>query len=506
MVNFYISYQNFCFFIKIIDLLPELLLLLFILYGLINLFKDKNYSIFQYYRWIFYLILVLITLILPSSNSSEVVILFGFSLIHCWYTKISKLCILILTLIVLQISKNKLILKKKLTCVLEFPIIIGFSVLFLFFLSSTYDFFGFYLAIEGLSLTLYVLAGMLNYSVVSIESAIKYFSLGAISTGILLFGISLLFGLVGSLDFLELQLFLSNISQNSGVIFELKISILFILFGFFFKLSAFPCHWWVADVYEGIWTPITAFFAIVIKVGLLLFFFRVIYNILFNCISVFQPIFIFVSIGSMLVGTFGALKQVRIKRFIAYASISQVGFIMLGLASSSLGGLIASISYLIIYVLMTIAFFILILNTEHIVTKKNIVYLSELYCFSIYSPKFARYLAIVLLSMAGIPPLGGFIGKLFIYVVAIDAGLDSAVFLSLLISIISTYYYLNFIHYTWFVKFNKIRLYYFNLNFVLNLFLIGILLLLIGFILIFPYVFSIATTLAFSCIWPFFFF
>lgn len=179
---------------------------------------------------------------------------------------------------------------------------------------------------------------------------------------------------------------------------------------------------------------------------------------------------------------------------------------MLGLASSSLGGLIASISYLIIYVLMTIAFFILILNTEHIVTKKNIVYLSELYCFSIYSPKFARYLAIVLLSMAGIPPLGGFIGKLFIYVVAIDAGLDSAVFLSLLISIISTYYYLNFIHYTWFVKFNKIRLYYFNLNFVLNLFLIGILLLLIGFILIFPYVFSIATTLAFSCIWPFFFF
>jgi NADH-quinone oxidoreductase subunit N len=124
--------------------------------------------------------------------------------------------------------------------VLEFPLVIGFSVLFLLILTSTYDLFGLYLALEGLSLTLYVLAGILNYSLVSIEAAIKYFSLGAIASGFLLFGVSLLFGVVGSLDFLEVQLFLGNQDFNS--VLESKFAILLILFGFFFKLSAFPCH------------------------------------------------------------------------------------------------------------------------------------------------------------------------------------------------------------------------------------------------------------------------
>jgi NADH-quinone oxidoreductase subunit N len=125
---------------------------------------------------------------------------------------------------------------------MELPIVIGFSVLFMFLLTSTYDFFGVYLALEGLSLTLYVLAGILNQSVISIESAVKYFSLGAISSGVLLFGISYLFGLVGSLDFLEVQLFLSTSIQSFSLLLELKVSVLCILLGLFFKLSAFPCH------------------------------------------------------------------------------------------------------------------------------------------------------------------------------------------------------------------------------------------------------------------------
>jgi NADH-quinone oxidoreductase subunit N len=155
-------------------------------------------------------------------------------------------------LCILYITKSKLVSNCQLNCALELPLVIGFSLLFMFFLTSTYDFFGVYLSLEGLSLTLYVLAGILNQSVISIESAIKYFSLGAISSGILLFGISYLFGLVGSLDFLEVQLFLSSSVQNFSLLLELKVSILCILLGLFFKLSAFPCHWWVADVYEGV--------------------------------------------------------------------------------------------------------------------------------------------------------------------------------------------------------------------------------------------------------------
>jgi NADH-quinone oxidoreductase subunit N len=155
----------------------------------------------------------------------------------------SKLFILFLTIVTLAISKRRIFFDNKIMAVREFPLIISFSVLFLLFLLSIYDFFGFYLALEGLSLTLYVLAGMLkNDSVVSIESAIKYFSLGAISSGLMLFGISLLFGIIGSLDFLEFQLLASNSFQNYRVSYELQIAIVFILFGFFFKIAAFPCH------------------------------------------------------------------------------------------------------------------------------------------------------------------------------------------------------------------------------------------------------------------------
>lgn len=171
------------------------------------------------------------------------------------------------------------------------------------------------------------------------------------------------------------------------------------------------------------------------------------FNVLFSVLFILQPIFIFITIGSMFIGTFGALKQVRIKRFIAYASISQVGFILMGLSTGTLSGLVASFIYLLVYVLMSILFFVLILNTEHVVTKKNIIYLSELYCFSMYSPKFAKYFAVVLFSMAGIPPMGGFISKLLIYVVAIEAKLDFIVSFSLILSLVSTYYYLNFVHY-----------------------------------------------------------
>lgn len=319
-------------------------------------------------------------------------------------------------------------------------------MLFLFLLSSSYDFFGIYLAMEGLSLTLYVLASMTHKGVVSIEASIKYFSLGAISSGIFLFGISIIFGIVGVLDFLEIQLFLSN-SHFLENILEIKLGLLFILFGFFFKLSAFPCHIWVADVYEGIWTPITAFFAIVIKVSLMLFFIRFVFNLLFNILFFFQPIFIFVSIGSMFIGALGAIKQVRIKRFIAYTSINQVGFIFLGIASCNLTGITAALIYLVLYAIMSLSFFALLLNTEHMVTKKSMVYLSDIYCFCFYDLQSSRHLVLVILSMAGLPPLAGFIGKLLLYFSVMEARLDFVIIFSLLISIISVYYYLSFVRY-----------------------------------------------------------
>ena len=149
-----------------------------------------------------------------------------------------------------------------------------------------------------------------------------------------------------------------------------------------------------------------------IKAGLFLFFFRLLYVVLNLTLISLQPLLLFAACGSLFIGTFGALKQTRIKRFIAYTSISQVGFIFLGVACCSLNGLIAALLYLLLYIIMSILFFSLLLKTEHILTIKNITFLSDLYSFDLYNQKEMKILSVVLFSMAGIPPLGGFFGKL----------------------------------------------------------------------------------------------
>jgi NADH-quinone oxidoreductase subunit N len=490
-----------------IEVLPELLLLLFIFYSLINMFNDKNSSIFQYYKWLFYFIFIFSVLVFKFVGFEYFIadLFFGFTWINSYFTKVSKLFILGLTLLVLLISEGKIKYFSKLNYFLEFPLIIGFSVLFMFLLLSSYDFFGVYLTIEGLSLTLYVLSTMLHQGIVSVEASIKYFSLGAIASGCLLFGIVLFFAVVGSLDFLEVQNFLgSQVALN--YIFEIKISITLILFAFFFKISAFPCHVWVADIYEGVWSPITAFFAIVVKSCLILFFIRLLFDVFFNVLTFFQPIFIVVSIGSIIVGSFGALKQVRIKRFLAYTSITQVGFILLGAVSGSLLGLLASIMYLFLYVLMNLIFFSIFLNIEHIIFRKNIVYLSDLYSLSLYNKEIAQHLSLTILSMAGLPPLGGFVGKLFLYFAVIEAHLDFVLIISLLISLVSTYYYLNFVRYLFFEKRVEIKLYYYIKKTELIIFLRFFSILLVTFLIFLNVYIDFFLRLSFSCLWPFLFF
>ena len=463
------------------------MLFLILLFNLINVEQGNEFNIIYYKRWFFYFICVFCCLILELyfiSVDTSFQWWINSQFIISQYTQLSKILIMGLSILVLSMSKYKLILKTKIILLPELFIILGFSVLFLLFLTSTNDFFGFYLTLEGLSFTLYILAGMLHSSLISIESAIKYFALGGVSSGIFLFGISWLFGVTGSLNFLEIQLFFSNYVD----FFELKIILCFILFGFFFKLSVFPCHWWVADVYEGIWTPITAFFAIVIKAGLFLFFFRLLYVVLNLTLISLQPLLLFAACGSLFIGTFGALKQTRIKRFIAYTSISQVGFIFLGVACCSLNGLIAALLYLLLYIIMSILFFSLLLKTEHILTIKNITFLSDLYSFDLYNQKEMKILSVVLFSMAGIPPLGGFFGKLWIYFSAFDSKLDWVVFLSLLLSLISSYYYLNFVHYLWFVKHNYVKMYYFRSHTSFDAMLYVLVWVLLGFFYLLPYI------------------
>lgn len=231
-----------------------------------------------------------------------------------------------------------------------------------------------------------------------------------------------------------------------------------------------------------------------------LFFFRLIFSIFYSILFILQNIFFIVICGSLLVGTFGALKQLRIKRFLAYASINQVGFIFFGLACGNIGGLVASLIYVFLYSLMSVLFFTIILQSEHLLTNKTVVYLSDFYTLESYSTKNLQYLIVAMFSMAGLPPLGGFVGKLLLYIVAIDSRLDFVVFFSLFLSIISTFYYINFIHYLWFIKLNLARLFFFNYDKLINSILLSLVICLLSFVILLPFCYATFYSLAFSCV------
>jgi NADH-quinone oxidoreductase subunit N len=201
----------------------------------------------------------------------------------------------------------------------------------------------------------------------------------------------------------------------------------------------------------------------------------------------------------MVVGSFGALKQVRIKRFLAYTSVSQVGFILLGVSSGNILGLSASLMYLTLYVVMNLLFFTIFLNIEHIILKKNIVYLSDLYGLSCYTKETGKHLALTIISMSGLPPLGGFVGKLFLYFSIIESHLDYLLFISLLVSLISTFYYLNFLRYLFFEKHLEIKLYYYVKKSELTFLLRFCSFILLTFIFFLPKYMNFFLKLSFSC-------
>lgn len=531
---FYYNYvsssdYNFNFFnwVDEFDLLPESLIVFFILfYCFICHFTNNIRRIYIYFLFLLNLICSVIGFYCYIKYNvaffenfflfDYTKFFFGFSWLNSYYTWFSKFLVIFLAILLFNLIDyqfHKFILRGYF---IEFSLIINFSFLFMLLLVSTYDFFYIYLTIEGLSLTLYVLSSLIHNGIISLEAAVKYFSLGAVASGTLLLGIVILFGIVGSLDFLEVKNFLGS-HYLLLFFFEIKISLILIFFSFFFKISAFPCHIWIMDVYEGIWSPLTAFFAIVVKSSLLLFLFRLLFDTCLPILIFFQPIFLFVSLGSILLGSFGALKQIRIKRFIAYTSISQIGFIFLGISTSSFFGLISSFMYLSLYIIMSLNFFVIFLNTKHYVFENNTIYLSDFYGWATkkigntrYQDLSAKYLMFVFLSMAGLPPFGGFFCKLFIYFSIIESRLEFILILVFLVSLISAFYYLNFIRYIFFEKIlNYSNLYYIYLSFKENKFnflyfyLKYNSVILILFVCFIPFCFHFFIKVASSCMWIF---
>ena len=380
------------------------------------------------------LILILTIAIILNNPNNEVKIFLD-SFIRDSFSNYFKILILISSLFVLNSSKN-FITENNLDK-FEYPIIILLSILGMFFMVSSNDLILFYLGLELQSLSLYILASIDRDNLRSSESGIKYFVLSALSSGLLLYGCSLLYGFTGSTNF---DLIANQLTkENVGAVFAM----VFILVGLAFKVSAVPFHMWTPDVYEGAPTSITNYFAVVPKVAGLALLIKFMLIPFSNILLEWQTILIFISIASMILGAVAAIVQKNIKRLLAYSSIGHIGYALAGVATGEISGYESSIIYISIYVIMNIgAFSCLYLLKKDGQYKENI---SDLSGISKKHPLLAISLLIILFSMAGVPPLGGFFAKFYIFTAVLEKEMYALAIIGLLTTVISAFYYLKII-------------------------------------------------------------
>jgi NADH-quinone oxidoreductase subunit N len=323
----------------------------------------------------------------------------------------------------------------------EFSVLILLSTLGMLMLISASDLIALYLGLELMSLPLYVVAASYRDSLRATEAGLKYFVLGALSSGMLLYGASLVYGFTGTVAF-------AGIAQAAGhatgaVQTGLIFGIVFLFAGFCFKVSAVPFHMWTPDVYEGAPTPVTAFFSAAPKVAGMAMFVRAAVAAFPSITSEWQQIVVFVSIASMALGSFAAIGQRNIKRLMAYSSIGHMGFALIGLAAGTSEGVQGVLVYIAIYVSMTLGVFAVILSMRRSTGMVETV--DQLAGLARTRPTMAFFMAMLLFSMAGIPPLAGFFAKFYVFLAAIKAGLYILAVIGVVTSVVGAYYYLAII-------------------------------------------------------------
>jgi NADH-quinone oxidoreductase subunit N len=413
-------------------LTPEIFLSLSIFSILmIGVFLKKSFNII--FNLSSLIIIVTIAIIISSPNSEEKIFLESFT--RDAFSNYFKVLILLSSLFVLNSSKN-FIVENKLDK-FEYPIIILLSILGMFFMVSSNDLILFYLGLELQSLSLYILASIDRDNLRSTESGIKYFVLSALSSGLLLYGCSLLYGFTGSTNF---DLIASQLNkENTGAVFAM----VFILVGLAFKVSAVPFHMWTPDVYEGAPTSITSYFAVVPKVAGLALLIKFMFIPFSNILLEWQTIIIFISIASMILGAVAAMVQKNFKRLLAYSSIGHIGYALAGVATGAVSGYESAIVYISIYVIMNIgAFSCLYLLKKDGQYRENI---SDLSGISKKHPLLAISFLIILFSLAGVPPLGGFFAKFYVFVAVLEKEMYALAIIGLLTTVMSAFYYLKII-------------------------------------------------------------
>jgi NADH-quinone oxidoreductase subunit N len=421
--------------------LPEIFLSLSIMFLLVlGVFKNDSSKITFNISLFVLLITAIITL--NETFSIDRITLFNNSVVIDYMSSLMKIITLLGAFFVLVISSAYL--KTFKIYKIEYPILILCSVLGMMVMISSNDLMVFYMGLELQSLALYVLATFNRDQLKSSEAGLKYFVLSALSSGLLLYGCSLIYGFSGSTNF---DIISNQLNSNEYV---LSFGIVFILVGLAFKISAVPFHMWAPDVYEGSPTSVTLFFTMVPKIAALTIFIRFLYVPFLNLIDQWQMIIIFLSIASMLFGAIAAIGQSNIKRLIAYSSIGHIGYTLAGLATGSNEGIQSSIVYISIYVVMNLALFSCLL-----MLKRNNQYYEDIEDLSGLSknhPLLSVSLLVILFSLAGIPPLAGFFAKFYIFKAVIEQSMYFLAIVGLLSTVVAAFYYLRIIKIIYFDK------------------------------------------------------
>ena len=374
--------------------------------------------------------------ILIAMQDAATVSAFNGAFISDSFGRFMKIAVLIGSAVTLMISGDYL--KATGSQQFEFPILVALSTLGMLLMISAGDLIALYLGLELSSLALYVVASFNRDSVKSTEAGLKYFVLGALSSGMLLFGASLVYGMTGSVSFSGIASVLKD-GTSLGVIFGL----VFILAGLAFKISAVPFHMWTPDVYEGAPTPVTAFFAAAPKMAAMALLVRVVEQAFPHITGQWQQIIVFIAIASMGLGAFAAIGQQNIKRLLAYSSIGHVGFALVGLSAGTAGGVEGVAIYMAIYLVTTLGTFGCVLAMRR--EGGYVEDIDDLAGLSKTHPMMAFILAMLMFSLAGIPPLAGFFAKWYVFVAAVEAKLYALAVIGVVTSVVGAYYYLRIV-------------------------------------------------------------
>lgn len=422
-------------------ILPEIVLAVFAMLGLLGAVYTGKDALAPALVWataaLFVLVAFWVGLAAPETHTA-----FGGMFIDDGFARFAKVTLLLSAAAVLAMSEGYMSARGLLR--FEYPILVTLAVVGMMMMVSAGDLMSLYMGLELQSLALYVVASLRRDSIKSTEAGLKYFVLGALSSGMLLYGASLVYGYAGTTLFSGII----QTAQAGEVSLGLLFGLVFLISGLAFKVSAVPFHMWTPDVYEGAPTPITAFFATAPKVAAMGLFARVMHDAFGNAVSDWQQVVALISVLSMFLGAIAAIGQTNIKRLMAYSSIAHMGYALMGLAAGTVFGVQAMLVYLAIYVTMNVGTFAFILMMER--DGQPVVDIASLNMYSKREPGKALAMLVLLFSLAGVPPMLGFFGKLYVLRAAYEGGLAWLAVAGVVASVIGAYYYLRIVFYMYF--------------------------------------------------------